>query len=70
MAYRKINRETGTCSNMGGPGPCSTCEDIDNPSCVFHGLAELATADPGPVEKIIEFPGLFNLIQFPRPRAH
>ena len=65
MAYRKVNTATGTCSEMGGEGPCSTCKDITNPSCEFPSAAELANAEGEPEGNIIEFPGLFNLIQFP-----
>jgi hypothetical protein len=66
MAYRKVNAATGICSKKGSDGPCSACEDINNPLCAFPGLAELAAAvdEPG---NLLEFPGLFNLIQFPRP---
>jgi hypothetical protein len=66
MAYRKVNA-AGVCSEKGGNGPCSACEGINNPLCAFPGVAELAAVIDDLGGNIIEFPGLFNLIQFPAP---
>jgi hypothetical protein len=68
MAYRKINRVTGVCSEMGGNGLCSACKEIDNPSCVFY-VAEWANARDRSTGNVIESPDLpeSSVIGFPHP---